>query len=148
MKTKILNKLNNFVNRTSKWKVFFILIPFYFLIFYVSLYCIFYSLSENPNSPEVEILLGDFLIYISLFFSSLMSLLTTTIFKLNEKNVKFLNASKEFEEKFNKITTKNELQELFKNDYQELKKLSLNGTHNNELYRLKSMMDVKYKLIS
>lgn len=148
MKTTLLNKLNNFVNRTSKWKVFFILIPFYFLIFYVSLYCIFYSLSENPNSPEVEILLGDFLIYISLFFSSLMSLLTTTIFKLNEKNVKFLNASKEFEEKFNKITTKNELQELFKNDYQELKKLSLNGTHNNELYRLKSMMDVKYKLIS
>lgn len=147
MKTTLLNKITNFINRTSNCKVFFILIPFYFLIFYVSLYCIFYFGSENLNLPEVEFLLGDFLIYLSLFFSSLMSLFTTLLFKLSEKNDKFWNASKEFEEKFNKITTKNELQELFKNDYQELKKLSLQGSHNIELYRLKSMMDVKYKLI-
>lgn len=147
MKTNLLNKFNDFVNRTSMWKMFFILIPFYFIILYLGFYAIFYFGSENPNSSTTQELLGTFLIGFTSVFSVLMSFVTSSIFDISKKSDKFWILAKEFEKLINDATSKKELENLYENEFNELKKLTQGRIHNTELYRLKSMMDIKYNFL-
>ena len=148
MKTNLLKKIEDFANRTSMWKMFFILIPFYFVVFYFGFYAIFYFCSENPNIVISQGLLGGFLIALSLFLSVLMSFMTSSAFDASNKSDKFWNSAKEFEKLIFDASSKKDLEKLFENNFEELKKLSQGSFHNTELHRLKSMMDIKYNLIN
>jgi len=59
----------------------------------------------------------------------------------------FWGESKKLSCKINEAKTKKELEDIFTNDFQELRKISMGSTHNQELVRLYTIMDTKHEHI-
>lgn len=132
-----MKKINYLFNKGSLWLVFIISAFLSFCIFFA----MFYFLTE----------IEEVTLYTALRISSVVGvifgLISVCMTSLGRNSIKFWEAAKILDEKIEQAASKEQIQNLYKNDFMELKKLAGGPPHFSELSRLHAIISTKYKLI-
>lgn len=137
----IINKLNNFFEKTHLFKVW--LIVYLILILFISSLCytLHYFLQEFTFINKYNYL--KFGILIGMIFSWIIILAIS----ITRKSIIFWNYAKYFEELVNKATTKEELEKIWCNEYNELINKCQGGNQLGEVKKLIAIIKTKYKFV-
>lgn len=125
-----------FFNEAPYWQVFIAL----FILISVSIFSFisFFSITEQ------FVIYFSLLIKLTITLSFILSIVVTLFIYLGRKSIVFWEKSKKLSCKINEAKTKKELEDIFTNDFQELRKISMGSAHNQELVRLYTIMDTKH----
>jgi hypothetical protein len=134
-----MKRINHFFEKASLWKVY---VVGWFLtgLFMASM---FYLL---PSSPALDMSLGKCLkvgAMAGLMFGGMLTAMTSMM----RKSSVFWEFAHEVEDKVEKANTKVELESIFENEFQELKKMSMGIPHSQELNKLYHIMKTKHKYL-
>jgi hypothetical protein len=136
-----MKTFNRFFEKTHLFKVWIVIYPI--LIFFIS--TLFYGLdyisgertfTDNLNYLKYGVLMG-------MIFSWLVILAIS----INRKSIIFWNYAEYFEELVNKTGTKEDLEKIWYNEYNELVNKCQGGAQIGEVRRLKTMILTKYTYI-
>ena len=136
-----MKTLNNFFEKAHLFKVWLVLFPI--LIFFIS--SLFYGLdylsgertfTDNFNYLKFGVLMG---MVISWMFVIMIS--------MSRKSIVFWNYAEYFEELVYKTNTKEGLEKIWYNEYNELISKCQGGAQIGEVRRLKTMIQTKYNCI-
>ena len=140
--------LNDSINRSSNWKIYFVSLPILTIFLYVLWYLMFKYASINPNDPNVQKLMSfNILIKMSLILSVVFSGMITLMFSMSKQSDKFWESAHNLEKLIDETDTKEGLEKLYENEFKETNKLSSGGVHYSEMKRLYSVIKTKYKYI-
>jgi hypothetical protein len=139
-----MKKLNNFLDKAPLWQIYifgwFFTGSFIAFLFYV----IEPLISDNPAktifSAEVCLKMGA----VSGLLFGLMFML---MFSMMRKSIAFWDYAKEVENLIEDAKTKDELQSIFDNQFQDLRKKCQGGPLIPELNRLYTIMKTKFKYV-
>jgi sensor histidine kinase YesM len=135
-----MEKINNFLEKSSLWKVFFIGWLFGTIISFV-----LWSLLSLTNTTFIIL---NKLMYTSIALGFLVGGCFTTLFvSIIRESSKYWQYSEQLEKLIEQANTKNELDEIYKNEFQELRKLSMGNPHFYETKRIYTMLEMKYKFL-
>jgi len=136
-----MKTLNNFFEKTHLFKVWLITYPVLILFISGLVYGLDYITGENTFT-------GNFMY---LKFGALMGIVFSLVFVLmismTRKSVIFWDYAKYFEELVDKVDTKEELERIWYNEYNELVTKCQGGSQIGEVKRLKAIIETKYKYI-
>lgn len=141
--TKLNTKLNDAINRSSSWKIFFVTIPIVTIFIFVVFSILFYT--GTPS--EIEKFTPNVILKIIFIMSILFSIMITLLFSMSKQSDKFWENAKELENLIDEKNTRDELEDLYQTKFKEVQKLSAGPPHYSEVKRLHSIMKMKYKLI-
>ena len=141
---KLNNKLNDAINRSSNWKIYFVTLLIVTVIFYIMFRIVTHW---GLSTPEYEKITPLITLKISFITSAIMSIMITLMFSMSKQSDKFWGGVKELEKLIDEKNTRDELEELYQTKFKELHKLCAGPPHFTEMKRLKSIMEMKYKLI-
>ena len=146
--SKINKWLNDSINRSSNWKIFFVSLPILTIFLYVLWYLMFRYASINPYDPNVQRIMSfNILLKMSLMLSVVFSAMITLMFSMSKQSDKFWGSVHNLEKLIDETNTKEGLEKLYENDFKETNKLSMGGAHYTEMKRLDSVIKTKYKYI-
>lgn len=131
--------INLFFDEAPYWQVAMALFIF-FSVFIFSLISLF-SIAE-----QLYINLS-LIVKLSLTLGLLFGLIGTSLTYIGRKSMLFWEQSKKLCCKIDEAKTKETLDEIYNDSFQELKKMSFGGPHYEELRRLYTIMETKYKYL-
>lgn len=137
-----MKRLNNFLENAALWKIYI----FGWLFtggFTAVLFYGFQFIDPDVNHD----LSGVKCIKIGALAGLLFGWMFTLLFSMMRKSQIFWDYAKEVEELIENADTKDELQSIFDNQFQEIRKKSQGGPHSIERNRLYTIMKTKYKYI-
>ena len=135
-----MKKINNFLDKSPLWKVWLVIYPI--ITIFVGGFIFILDYFEPTNDIFTRNL--NYLKFgatMSILFTSLVTLLISMI----RKSQIFWNSAKELEALIDGVKSKEDLEEIYKNQFQELRLKSQGGPHIGELNRLKSIIETRYK---
>ena len=134
-----MKTVSNFLEKASLWKVY-IAGWFFTGLFMFSLFSLF------PSSSDLDFSIGNCLkvgALSGLVFGGMM----TAMVSMMRKSSNFWDFSHEVEAKVEAANTKVELESIFDNEFQELRKMSMGRPHSQELTKLYHIMKTKHKYL-
>ena len=139
-----MKKLNNFLDKAPLWQVYilgwFFTGAFIAFLFYVIVPLIGANAAKTIFSAEVCLKIGATL---GLPFGLIFMLM----FSMMRKSTIFWGYAKEVEKLIDEANTKDALQLILENQFQDLRKKCQGGPQIPELSRLHAMMKTKYKYV-
>ena len=133
--------LNNFFEKTHLFKVWLVIYPILILFISSLVYGLDYLSGENTFTNNFNYLK----------FGALMGMVFSWMFVLmismSKKSIIFWDHAKYFEELVDKTNTKEELEKIWYNEYNELVTKCQGGPQIGEVKRLRTMIKTKYKYI-
>ena len=134
-----MKAINIFFEKAALWKVY--IVGWFFTGLFMA--SMFYFL---PGSPELDMSLGNCLkvgALSGLVFGGMM----TAMVSMMRKSSNFWDFAHEVEAKVEAANTKVELESIFDNEFQELRKMSMGRPHSQELTKLYHIMKTKHKYL-
>lgn len=128
-----------FFQEAKYWQVFIGL----FILMFIFVFSLLSFLTIKEQFITNLPLMVKLTILLALIFSIMGSFLTY----VSRKSVVFWKHSEKIFCKIDEATTKEELDNIYTNDFEKLKKMSMGGLHNQELIRLYTIMDTKHRYI-
>ncbi len=132
-----MKKLNNFLDKAPLWQIYIFgwafIGTFTFLLFQF-----FPDGTELPRNWFVNLKIGFFM---GIPFGLILVLMTS----MADESQKFWNYSKEVETLIEAAETKESLQSIFDNEFQDLQKLQMGHPHGSKLKELYAILKTKYK---
>lgn len=145
--TKLNTKLNDAINRSSSWKIFFVTLPIVTIFIFVT-FSILYSIGTPSEIEKITPIVNLKISFIvSILLSILFSIMITLLISMSKQSDKFWKSAKELENLIDEKNTRDELEDLYQTKFKEVQKLSAGPPHYSEVKRLYSIMKMKYKLI-
>ena len=135
-----MKTINNFFEKAALWKVY-IAGWFFTGLFMFSLFFLF------PSTSDLDFSIGNCLkvgAISGLVFGGMM----TAMVSMMRSSSKFWDFAHEVELKVEIANTKMELESIFDNEFQELRKMSMGRPHSQELTKLYHIMKTKHKYLS
>jgi hypothetical protein len=136
-----MKKLNNFLDKAPLWQIYifgwFLTGAFGASIFYG------FQLIDPPNSKML--ISGINCIKMGALTGTLFGLMFMLIFSMMRKSIIFWDYAKVVESLIDKAETKELLQSIFNNEFQDLRKKYQGGPQISELNRLYTILKTKYK---
>ena len=136
-----MKTLNNFFEKAHLFKVWLVIYPI--LIFFIS--SLFYGLEYLSG----ERIITDSLIYLK--FGALMGMIFSWMFVLmismSRKSIIFWNYAEYLEELVDRTNTKEALEKIWYNEFNELVNKCQGGAQIGEVRRFKTMIQTKYNCI-
>ncbi len=130
-----MKRINNFINKGPLWQVF--------LVFAFLTFCIFFAMEYFLT----EVIAISVVIKISLIVGVIFGLMFTFLTQIGRNSIKFWDAAKILDENVEKANSKEQIEDLYRNDFMKLKKLAGGEPHFSELKRLHAIISTKYKLV-
>ena len=138
-----MKKLNNFLEKAPLWQIYI----FGFFVTGSMTTSIFYGIQFIAETGELDFSLKAYIIF-GTIMGTLFGLIITLIFSMFRKSQIFWEYStKVVENLIEKAKTKDELQSIFENQFQELRKKCQGGPQISELRRLYTIIETKSKYI-
>lgn len=132
-----MKTLNNFFEKTHLFKVW--LITYLVLILFIS--GLVYLSGESTFT-------GNFMyLKFGAFMGMVLSWMVILMISMSRKSIIFWDYAKYFEELVNKTNTKEGLEKIWYNEYNELVNKCQGGPQIGEVKRLKAIIETKYKYI-
>jgi hypothetical protein len=140
-----MNKiLNNFIDKAPLWQIY--IFGWFFTGVFTAL--IFYGLDRLIDPPNSEILItGIKCIKMGAMSGLLFGLMFSLMVSMMRKSQIFWDYVKEVESIVEKAKTKEELDLIFNNEFQDLRKKCQGGPQSTELNRIYTIMKTKYKFV-
>lgn len=110
----MVKKINNFFDKANLFKIWLVLYPIISLIIYGFYFAIVFAIGENNT------LTNSLLLKIGLGIGFIFSLAAVTMISSMRKSIMFWNYSKHVEELIKNVNTKEELEKIYYNEYNEL----------------------------
>lgn len=136
-----MKKISNFLDSAHIFKVFLAS----FLTMLTIAFILFYFFFPNNLKYEINILVC---LAVSAVFGILFAGLFTSMISTSRKSDEFWKYSHQVNKLIEDANTKDELQNIFDNEFQKLVDLSLGHVHNSKLKELKAIINTKYKYIN
>ena len=137
-------KFNDLINRSPSWKIYLVSVPIVAIFIYIMFRIVTYW---GLSTAEYEKFTPFITLKISFMLSLVMSVMITLMFRMSKESEKFWDGAKELEKLIDEADTRDKLQELYQSKFMEVHKLSSASVQYSEVKRLKSLMEMKYKLI-
>lgn len=134
-----MNKINYFFDKTPLFKVWLIVA----LILCVFVSALMYLLDMMTGDYQFSTLFKY--ITFGLFSGSMFSLAFTSMVSMSRKSIIFWNYAKHLEDMINKANTKDELEKIWYNDYNDLIKKCLGGAQIGEVKRIRAILETRIK---
>lgn len=138
------NKIDDAINKASFLKIylisFLILSVFIFLMFAI----LFPFLLTPEDNKKIDFLVQ---IKISVILSAILSTLITLVLQMVKMSDKFWENAKELSKMVDDAESKVELDDIYKNKFQQTNKLSSGSPHYIEMRRIYAIMKTKYKYV-
>ena len=134
-----MKAINNFFEKAALWKVF--IVGWFFTGLFMA--SMFYLL---PSSPDLEFSLVKCL-EVGAMSGLLFGGMVTTMTSMMRKSSKFWDFAHEVEAKVEAANTRVEVESVFENEFQELRKMGMGRPHSQELTKLYHIMKTKYKYL-
>ena len=139
-----MKKLNDFIDKAPLWQVWI----FGWCLSATIMFLMFWGFDAGFSVVDGT-KVHPTLVYVKIGAASgvlfgLMVMLTVSMMRSSQK---FWDRAKEVEASINQASTKEALQKVFDEDFQELRKLSAGGPHHSELTRLHTIMKTKYQYV-
>lgn len=138
-----MKKLNTFLDKAPLWQIYI----FGWLFTGVFVAFLFYGFQFIDPDPNHD-LSGVNCIKIGALSGVLFGLMFMLMFSMMRKSQIFWDYAKVVEDLIENANTKDELQSIFDNQFQELRKKSQGGPHYIERNRLYTIMKTKYTYIN
>ena len=138
-----MKKLNYFLDKAPLWQNYLL----GWVIFSSFTSAMFYGFQFIGNTPHNIEISGENCILIGATIGMLSSLMFTWLLLLVRKSTIFWNYSEELNSLIEAANTKEELQSIFDNEFQELVNKAQGNPHIFELTRINSILRTKYKYI-
>lgn len=136
---KIVKKINNFFDKANLFKIWLVLYPIISLIVYGFFY-IGISLVD-----EVSKVTNPLLLKIGLGIGFIFSLAAVTMISSMRKSIMFWNYSKHVEELIKNVNTKEELEKIYYNEYNELVDKCMGGPQIPKVMEIKTFIETRLK---
>lgn len=137
-----MKNLNNFFEKAHLFKVWLIIYPI--LILFIS--SLFYGL--DYFSGEENLFTNNFnYLKLGALMGMVFSWMFVLMISMSRKSIIFWDYSKYFEELVDRTNTKEALEKIWYNEYNELVTKCQGGSQIEEVKRLKTMIETKYKYI-
>lgn len=138
------NKIDGAINKASFLKIylitFLILSVFIFLLFAI----LFPFLLTLEDIKKIDFLVQ---IKISVILSAILSTMITLVLQMSKMSDKFWENAKELSKMVDDAESKVELDDIYKNKFQQTNKLSSGRPHYTEMERIYAIMKTKYKYV-
>ena len=136
-----MNKINQFFDKSPLWQIY--IFGWFFTGAFVA--ALFYGLQliDPPNSKML--ISGINCIKMGALTGTLFGLMFMLIFSMMRKSIIFWDYAKVVESLIDKAETKELLQSIFNNEFQDLRKKYQGGPQISELNRLYTILKTKYK---
>jgi hypothetical protein len=136
-----MKTLNNFFEKTHLFKVWLVLYPI-LILFISGLAC-----GLDYLSGESTFLTNFNYLKFSALMGMVYSWMVILMISMSRKSSAFWEYAKYFEELVDKVGTKEELERIWYNEYNELVTRCQGGAQIGEVKRLKAIIETKYKYI-
>jgi hypothetical protein len=131
-----MKKLNNFLDKAPLWQVF--IFGWLFTGAFTFLFFFLFSTIEAQLNLAKSAGIGSMM---GLPFGLMVMLMTS----MTRKSTKFWDFAKEVETLIEAAETKESLQSIFDNEFQDLQKLQMGHPHGSKLKELYAILKTKYK---
>lgn len=139
-----MNKINYFFDKAPMWQVY--LVGWFLSGSLIS--SMFYFLQEiDATSPEL-IITGEACLKVGATAGLLFGLMIALMVSMMRRSTVFWAYAETVEELIDEATTKAELQSIFDNEFQSLRKKCNGGPQIPELNRLYTVMKTKFKYVN
>ena len=135
-----MKKLNNFLDKAPLWQIYIFGWAFTGLFVFGLFEWVSPLLEGNPLSTIINLKIGA-------TAGLLFGLMFMLMFSMIRKSQIFWDYSKVVEDLIENANTKEELQSILENQFQDLRKKCQGGAHIPELNRLYTIMKTKYKYV-
>lgn len=136
-----MKTLNNFFEKAHLFKVWLVIYPILILFISSLFYGLEYISGERTFTDNINYL--KFGVLMGIIFSWMFIIMTS----MSRKSTIFWNYAEYFEELIYKTNTKEGLEKIWYNEFNELVKKCLGGAQIGEVKRLKTMIQTKYNYI-
>jgi hypothetical protein len=138
-----MKRLNNFLDKAPLWQVY--IFGWIFTGTFISL--LFYFFQFIDGTSTAMLLTGENCIKMGIATGAIFGLMVMLMVSMMRKSQVFWDFSKEVEAKIENAKTKDELDFIFENEFQDLRKKCQGGPQIPELNRLYTIMKTKYKFL-
>jgi hypothetical protein len=138
-----MKKLNNFLDKAPLWQVY--IFGWLFTGLWVAAIFYGFQLIDPPNSKML--ITGINCIKMGALLGLLFGLMVMLMVSMMRKSTIFWEYAKVVEALIDDTTTKDDLDSIFKNEFQDLRKKCQGGPQIPELNRLYTIMKTKYKYV-
>ena len=133
-----MKAINNFFNKAPLWKIYIFGWALTGLFTFATFEWVTILISGTVLPTIVNLKIGA-------TTGILLGLMFMLMFSVTRKSNKFWDYSKEVESLIDKAETKEELDSIYKGEFQSLRELGQGGAHLSELTRQYTIMQTKYK---
>lgn len=135
-----MKKINNFLGKAPLWKVWLVFYPIITVFVGGSVFLIdYFEPTNNVFTKDFNYL--KFGAFMSMVFTTMFTLMTSMM----RKSQMFWDSAKELEDLIDNVKSKEDLKNIYYNQFQELRLKCLGGHQIGELNRLKSIIETRYK---
>jgi len=139
-----MKKLNNFIDKAPLWQIF--IVGWFFSSVFIASNIYVFNLIE-PSSTKL-IISGINCIKIGIIMGILIGFMFMIMLSMGRESQIFWDYSKEVESLIDKAETKESLQSIFDNEFQDLREKCWGGPQIQELNRLYTIIKTKNKYIN
>ena len=139
-----MKKLNDFIDKAPLWQVWI----FGWFLTAILMFLMFWGFDAGFSVVDGT-KVHPILVYVKIGAAGgvLFGLMVMLMVSMMRSSQKFWDRAKEVEAEINQASTKEALQKVFDEDFQQLRTLSTGLPHHSELTRLHTIMKTKYQYV-
>ena len=138
------NKIDGAINKASFLKIYLISFLILSVFIFLMIAILFPFLLTPEDNKKIDFLVQ---IKISVILSAILSTLITLVLQMVKMSDKFWENAKELSKMVDDAESKVELDDIYKNKFQQTNKLSSGHPHYVEMERIYAIMKTKYKYV-
>ena len=135
--------VNNWLNNTNNWVIF--IQVFFISVIVLSVVGFLFNMSLKDENEKIS---TNLTLFISIFFSLLISSMITSVNKIDKKTQLFWKKAKEVRDELEAADSIKKIYEIWGGSYYELVKLNISNVHQSyEIKCIRSLLELKFKMI-
>ena len=138
------NKIDSAITKASFLKIYLVTFPILSVLIFLMLTILFHFLLTPEDNKKIDFLVQ---IKISVILSAILSTMITLVLQMAKMSEKFWENAKELSKMVDGAESKVELDDIYKNKFQQTNKLSSGRPHYIEMERIYAIMKTKYKYV-